>query len=235
MKEIIIDGPGKNALGSELMRSLRRELETAGNEPILLTGAGDAFSAGLDLREIAELDAGKMRSFLELLEALVLDLYTYPGPTVALLNGHAIAGGCVLALCCDHRVARANLRTRIGLNEVALGVRFPPGVLRLVRTRLPTRHRDRVLLGAELFSPEHARELGLIDEVADDASSRAGERLAALALHPRHAYTAAKRALRAGELEPSPAEQARWLEQDLPSWYSDETKQRVRSVLRPRA
>jgi enoyl-CoA hydratase len=235
MKEIIIDGPGKNALGTELMQSLRRELKAAGEEPVLLTGVGDAFSAGLDLRQIAELDASGMRRFLELLEDLVLELYMYPGPTVALLNGHAIAGGCVLALCCDHRVARANLRARIGLNEVALGVRFPPRVLALACARLPRRHRERVLLGAELFAPEHARELGLIDEVADDASSRAGERLAALALHPRDAYAATKRALREGELEPTPAQRSRWIDEDLPAWTSEETKRRIRSVLGPRS
>jgi enoyl-CoA hydratase len=235
MKEIIIDGPGKNALGSELMQALRAELGAAGGEPVLLTGAGDAFSAGLDLRQIAALQPDGLRSFLQLLEDLVLDLYTYPGPTVALVNGHAIAGGCVLALCCDHRIAKANPRTRIGLNEVALGVCFPPRVLRLARARLPARHRERVLLGAELFAPEHARELGLIDEVADDASSRAGEQLAALALHPRGAYSRTKLALRGGELEPGPDERARWLAEDLPAWSSAETKQRIAAVLRPRA
>ncbi len=235
MKEIILDGPGKNALGTELMQSLRRELAKAGGEPVLLTGAGDAFSAGLDLKQLAALDADGLRAFLELLEDLVLDLYTYPGPSVALVNGHAIAGGCVLALCCDHRVAKANPHTRIGLNEVALGVCYPPRVLRLVRARVPARYRERIVLGADLFSPEHARELGLVDEVADDASSRAGERLAALAAHPERAYAAAKRGLRREEIEPSAAERAHWESDDLLLWSSADTKQRMRAVLERRA
>jgi enoyl-CoA hydratase/carnithine racemase len=232
MKEIILDGPGKNALGIELMQSLRAELARAGGEPVLMTGAGDAFSAGLNLKEVAELDAQGMHTFLDLLEDLVHDLYLYPGPLVALVNGHAIAGGCVVALCADHRIAKASAHVRVGLNEVALGVRFPPRVLRLARARLPAEHRERVLLGAELYTVEHARELGLVDEVADDASSRAGERLANLARHPRDAYAATKLALRRNELQASPEERARWLEHDLPVWTSPETKERVRAVLR---
>jgi enoyl-CoA hydratase/carnithine racemase len=232
MKEVILDGPGKNALGTELMRSIRSQLAAAAGEPVLLTGAGDAFSAGLNLKEVAGLDARGMLEFLALLEDLVLDLYLYPGPMVALVNGHAIAGGCVLALCADHRVAKASAHSRIGLNEVALGVRFPPRVLCLARARLPVAHRERVLLGAELYSPEHARELGLVDEVADDASSRAGERLANLARHPRDTFAATKLALRRQEIEPTAEQRAWFAEHDLPVWTAPETKERVRAVLR---
>lgn len=237
MHEIIISAPGKNALGSESMQALRDELAEAAGEPVLLKGAGDSFSAGLNLKEVAALDAAGMRRFLDLLEDLVLELYTYPGPTVALVNGHAIAGGCVLALCCDHRVAKAGAHTRIGLNEVALGVRFPPRVMRLVRARVPARVRELVVLGADLFTPDHARELGLVDEVAEDASSRAGERLGMLARHPADAYAAAKRALRGGELDPTPAELERWLSEDIAVWTAPATKARIRAILermRPR-
>jgi enoyl-CoA hydratase/carnithine racemase len=173
-----------------------------------------------------------MRRFLDLLEELVLELYTYPGPSVALINGHAIAGGCVLALCCDYRIAKADPRTRIGLNEVAIGVRYPPRVLRLVRARVPVRYRELVLLGAELLPVEQAREIGLIDEVAEDASRRAGERLAALSRHPHDAYAAAKLALRGGELDVAPEERARFVEHDLPSWTGPATKERLRELLR---
>ena len=235
MKQIILESPAKNALGTELMRRVRAELASANGEPVLLEGAGDTFSAGLDLKEVAELDTTAMRAFLELLEDLVLELYTYPGPTVALVNGHAIAGGCVLALCCDHRVAKRNDKARIGLNEVALGVRYPPRVLGLVRARIPRRHRELVVLGAELFAPEQARTLGLVDEVTEDASSRAGERLAALAAHPADAYRAAKLGLRAGELDASDEQRRAWLDRELPFWTAPETKERIRSVLRRRA
>src|SRR4051812_20766858 len=101
MVEITMSGPGKNALGTTMMIFLQEKLREAGGAPVLLTGAGDAFSAGLNLKEVASLDAAGMETFLRRLEALIEALYVYPGPVVALVNGHAIAGGCVLTLCCD--------------------------------------------------------------------------------------------------------------------------------------
>ena len=75
----------------------------------------------------AEADA--MLEFLRALERTMAAWYVHPAPVVACLNGHAIAGGCVLALCADFRIAQASPKTKIGLNEVALGVEFPPHVL----------------------------------------------------------------------------------------------------------
>lgn len=231
--EIVMEGPGKNALGTAMMDHLLERIEQAGGHPLLLTGAGDAFSAGLNLKEVHALDAAGMEAFLRKLERLFSTLYTYPGPTVALVNGHAIAGGCILALCCDHRVMKADAGARVGLNEVALGLRFPPGVLRLVRERLSPAHVCEVLLGAGLHGPEGALRLGLVDEVSADAAAVARERLAALAAHPDQAYAATKRALRGRTLLDVPGyeETFRGL---LPSWSSDELKQRIVSVLKRR-
>src|SRR5262245_9349226 len=126
MVEITLNGPGKNALGAQMMDFLLQELERAKGEPVFITGAGDAFSAGLNLKEVAGLDARGMESFLRTLEALYSALYTYPGPTAAAVNGHAIAGGCLVAMACDIRICTRDPKVRVGLNEVALGLQFPP-------------------------------------------------------------------------------------------------------------
>ncbi|MCK6535376.1 MAG: enoyl-CoA hydratase/isomerase family protein [Polyangiaceae bacterium] len=231
MKEIILSAPGKNAINSALMRQIIDELAAAAGEPLLLTGAGDAFSAGLNLKEVLSLDRAGMATFLELLEEMTRALFEYPGPTVALVNGHAIAGGCVLALCCDHRVAPASGKARIGLNEVALGLRFPPRVMKLVKARVPARALGRVVLGAELFDPATALELGLLDELSDDASARAGERLAAFAAHPPDAYARAKHLVRGGVLDVSAAEAASFDRDDLGAWVSDALREKIRQVL----
>src|SRR6202042_707140 len=186
--EILLEGPAKNALGTRTMTHLLDRLRDAAGAPVLLRGAGDSFSAGLNLREVAALDERGMERFLRQLEECFAALYLYPGPTVACINGHAIAGGCVLALCCDHRVASSAPEIKIGLNEVALGLRFPPRTLAIVRDRVPRRHRAEVFLGAGLFSPARALDLGLLDEVVDDAPAVAHARLAALAAHPAKAY-----------------------------------------------
>ena len=228
MKTILLSGPGKNALSTELMERTLASLRGAGDAPILLTGEGDAFSAGLDLKEVASLDAIGLTTFLGLIEDLVQALYEHPGPTVAWVNGHAIAGGCVLELCCDVRVMTAREGARIGLNEVALGVRFPPRTFKMTANRMQEPSLGRVLLEAKLYAAREARELGLIDAIGEEADARA--RLDALASHPRDVYAATKRAVR-GTLDVSEAEQQRFVTEVIPKWAAPELKARLRAVL----
>ncbi|MCA9596108.1 MAG: enoyl-CoA hydratase/isomerase family protein [Myxococcales bacterium] len=231
MKELILNAPGKNALSTDLMRSVLDDLKRAGGAPLLVTGAGDAFSAGLNLKEVLSLTASTAPTFLALLEDMVEALYCYEGPMVALVNGHAIAGGCVVALCADHRVMKSGTRARIGLNETAIGLPFPPRVLALAEARLPRQQRERILLGGELYDAESALTLGLVDEVAEDASSVAGERLAALATRPPQAYAVNKLALRKGRLAANGGAKALFDRVGLPLWYSDSVKDIIRGLL----
>jgi enoyl-CoA hydratase/carnithine racemase len=221
MRELTIESPGKNALSTAVMEALRARLEEAGGEPLLLTGAGDVFSAGLDLKEVAAIAGPEdTRRLIGALERLVEALFLYPGPTVALVNGHAIAGGCVLALCCDRRVMTAKPGARMGLNEVALGLAFPPRTLAMIRAQLAAPLAERVMLGAELYDANAARVLGLIDEVADDGRAAAVARLEALARLPRDAYARAKAALRGEALRLSRDDERRFEEETLPLWSS---------------
>jgi enoyl-CoA hydratase len=231
MHEVVLEGPGKNALGSALMRQLLEALRRAAGEPVLVRGAGDAFCAGLNLKEMATLDAAGMQAFLALLEDMVQALYEYPGPTVAALNGHAVAGGCVLALGCDWRVMTRATGARIGLNEVAIGARFPPRTWAMVKARVPAASIERVVLGAQLVDPQQALGLGLVDELADDPLAVAQERLAVLARHPRDAYAVAKRGIR-GVLAPGAEALARWEREDLAAWTSPQFRALIEGQLK---
>ena len=234
MKEIILDAPGKNALSTDLIQRTRDSLKEAAGQPVLLTGAGDAFSAGLNLKEVRDFTLDSAREFLERLDSLVVELYEYPGPTVALVNGHAIAGGCVATLACDYRVMNSESGGRIGLNETAIGLPLPPVVARLAKARLSVRNREQIVLGALLYDADAALELGLVDEVGPNASEIAGERLGAMAKHPPVAYAANKHALRSGELSCTTKEKEDFLTHGLPVWVSDETKAMVDRLLSPR-
>jgi enoyl-CoA hydratase len=231
MITLTMKAPGKNALSTELMTWLIERLEAARGEAVFLTGEGDAFSAGLNLKEVASLDREGMSRFLGTLERMVEALFHHPGPTVAWVNGHAIAGGCVVALACDHRLASDNPRTRIGLNEIPLGLRFPPKTWRLVRHRVPSNAIERVVLEGGLHAPDVALRLGLIDEVvAGEAEARAyAERVAAA---PRAAYAAAKEALRHGVLHVGADEERAFRDDVLPAWVTPELKARLAAVLK---
>src|SRR5437867_1496152 len=231
--ELTIAGSGKNALGSSVMEDLLQRLRSAGDRPLLLAGAGDAFSAGLNLKEVATLDPPGMERFLLLLDDLVDALFGYPGPMVACVNGHAIAGGCILVLCCDLRVAADDPALRIGLNEVPLGLEFPPKLLALVQRRVPRRSLERVALEGALHDPRSALQLGLVDEVASDAHAAARAALVRLATSPRAEYVATKQALRRGVLDLSEEQRRYFREHIVPAWCAPAVKARISAALKP--
>lgn len=218
MTDIILRGPGKNAMSSTLMRDLQAQLEAADGAPVLLSGDGDVFSAGLNLVEIAAFDEPGLLAYLELLEDTIAALFHYKGPLVGFINGHAIAGGCVIALCCDLRIVAPDPKLKIGLNEAALGMRFPRGILGLVRRRVAPHALDEIVLAGRLYSPHDAVRLGLADEVGDLTTARA--RLAELAAHPAGAYALNKAEIRAGTLDEDPAVRRVYLTEALPTWTS---------------
>ncbi len=227
-----MDHPGLNALGHDLMGWLEDELATAAGQPVLLTSAARAFCAGLDLNLVATLEGQEMKDFLIRLDKLIETLYCYPGPTVSLISGHAIAGGCVLNLCCDHRIAVSHPRTRIGLNEVALGVTFPPRILQMIQQRVPRRYQERVLMGAALFDVPTSLEIGLIDEITeiDNAEVVAKKRRAKRAANPAAAYAATKAVVHGG-IGISPEDEDAFYEDAIPVWTHGDVKARVHAAL----
>ncbi|MCW5834286.1 MAG: enoyl-CoA hydratase/isomerase family protein [Labilithrix sp.] len=228
MHTIILSGPGKNALSTALMARTLDAVRAAKHEPIFLTGDGDAFSAGLNLKELSNLDVAGMTTFLETLEELVKALYEHPAPVVAWVNGHAIAGGCVLALSADVSVLTGKDGARIGLNEVALGLRFPPLTFAMARARLTAPALERVLLESALYEADDARALGLVDVVGEESLARAT--LSKLASHPRDIYAATKLLLRP-RLEVADADLRRFREDTIPYWASPERRAALLSVL----
>jgi enoyl-CoA hydratase/carnithine racemase len=229
MYTIRMQHAAKNALGNDLMGWLESEIRNAGEQPIFLTGTADSFSAGLNLRELASFDDAAMERFLRRMDDLAVKLFLHPAPTVAFVNGHAIAGGCVLASCCDWRVAAPSPKTRIGVNEVAIGACFPPSILKIMLNRLSSSVREQVLLGATLHDVERALALGLIDEIGDEQA--AWKRLQGLAGYPRSTFAATKYALRHGLTDWTSAEERRFREREVPIWSSPEMKSRVMAVL----
>ena len=230
MKEITLDAPGKNALSSALMGRTLSEFKAAGDSPVLLTGANGCFSAGLNLHEVASLDAEQMKAFLELLTNLCRAIWNHPGPVVASIEGHAIAGGCVLVQMCDFRIAQTSDKSRFGLNEVALGLRVPPTALAMMRDKIPRQHHEEVFLGSGLHSAKEALRLGLIDAISDDAAGDSRAKLDSLARHPRQAYRAMKHDLRAHIYASEEAEVA-FLRHAIPAWTAPEFKQKIQSLL----
>lgn len=229
MVEIVLEGPGKNALSTPLMENIIHKLQEADGAPVLLQGKGDAFCAGLNLKELVALNAAGMETFLRKLEQMVEELYTYSGPVVAALNGHAIAGGLLVGLCCDHVVLSSQPAVKVGLNEVALGLAFPPITLAVAQDRIPKHTFNDAIFRARLVGPDEAFRLGLVDELAEDAVQVAKARLLELSAHPKMAYEITKAHVRGVRVDSARNESK--FQEILPAWTSPALKQRLEKWL----
>src|SRR5438128_5571675 len=126
-----------NAIGPDFIAGLNGLLDQLADAgAAVITGRGGTFSAGLDLPALVDLDRESMYRFIEQFNALMLRIFELPIPLVAAVNGHAIAGGCVLALQADLRLV-ADRDARIGLNETQLGIGLPAVVLETLRCQVP--------------------------------------------------------------------------------------------------
>jgi enoyl-CoA hydratase len=191
---------------------------------VVLTGAGAFFSAGFDLRAPRrdDDDARRLRASFR---ATHLALLTLPKPTVAMVNGHAIAGGLVLALACDDRLG-VEADYRIGLNEVAIGASYPRVAFEIVRLRLTHARASELLLGAAIYPASEALRLGVVEELVPPArfADTVLRRAARLGAFPREAYAHTKAALVAEVVVRIAAETAEEEAQTAAVWTTTESR-----------
>ena len=178
----------RNAMSLDLMRELTAALTAARTDAavrvVVLTGAGAAFCAGLDLEELKAMSARSSeehRADSEVFRTLLDTLYTFPKPTVAAVNGHAVGGGAGLAAACDLTVMAQG--ARMGFTEARIG--FVAALVSVFLVRLlPEKHARDLLLTGRLLHADEAARMGLVNEVTPEgkALSRALERAHELAL-----------------------------------------------------
>ena len=190
-----------NALDLELLEALAArlvEVEGSAARALVLTGAGTIFSAGVDLFRLLDAGRGYLDRFLPGLDAALRRLYAFPRPAVAAVNGHAIAGGCILALACDRRLMAAG-PGRIGVPELLVGVPFPPLPLEIVRAALAPPAAQEAIATGRTYTAEEALARGLADELVppEDLLDRACQAAAELGAVPPRAYALTKAQLRA--------------------------------------
>lgn len=171
VREVRLARPPVNALDPALCGALASAVADAvrdGVRALVLSGGPKVFSAGLDVPHLLSLGddraalAAAWGSFFDAARALAGS----PVPVVAAIAGHAPAGGCVLALCCDYRIM-ASGPYRIGLNETQVGLVAPQGIQHLLARVVGAYRAERLLVAGELVDAERALAMGLIDETTD--------------------------------------------------------------------
>lgn len=185
-----------NALDIELLEAIIIAFgEVADASAVVLIGEGSSFCAGVDLRRILNSGAAGTEDFLDALSRALLTVFTHPRPVVAAVNGHAIAGGCVLAAAADVRLMSGG---SIGLTELKVGVAFPTAALEIARHAAGAQAQSLILSGRQIEAQE-ARQVGLIDRVVgpDQLLEAAITEARALARIPAETYEITKRQLHA--------------------------------------
>ena len=200
-----LDHGKASALDTELLGALDgalAELEASDAAALVLTGTGRIFSAGVDLFRVLDGGEAYLGEFLPALSNALRRLFVFPRPVVAAVNGHAIAGGCILAAACDLKVM-AEGDGRIGVPELRVGVPFPTVPLEVLRFAVPPQHLQAMAYVGRTYSPEEALAWGLVDEVAppEELLPRALETARRLAAIPADSFAATKRHLRRPALE----------------------------------
>ncbi len=232
-----LDRSVTNALDLEFVRCLSETLERVKNDAdtrsLVLTSANDKFfSIGLDIPGLYELGQDEFMTFYRAFNRFCIELFVFPKPTVAAITGHAIAGGCILALCCDYRYISEGHKL-MGLNEIKLGVPLPYPADRILHALVDSRAAREILDSGEFYEPDSAWRVGLVDrvvpleEVLPSSMRKAGE----LGTLPPEAFATIKR----NRVEIIEAQILERLEEKeevfLRLWYSEEARGKLREAI----
>jgi len=231
---VMNDGP--NALNPILMDALSgalSELREDGAPPVLLGSSHPAlFCPGWDLKHLEGAQRDEVADALARFNQLIFDLFSYPGPTGVAIQGHAVAGGCLLALCCDLRIM-ATGRPRIGLSELNLGVPVPASSLIMLRERLAANVVEELVVGGDGCNADRARNQGVVHRIAEPGlvAAKTERELTRLAAKPARAFAATKRFLLGDSWRRMSQQGTADDEAFLECWFSPETQERIKGTV----
>ncbi len=212
----------------ELAEGFRKLEKNRDIRAVILTGAGKFFTFGFDIPEFLGYPKNDFIRYLTKFTDFYTYLFTYPKPVVAALNGHTIAGGCMMAIACDCRIMVSG-KAKISLNEIAFGSSLFAGSVELMKLWLGQRKAETAMLSGAMYSPEEARQMGLIDLVVSperlaDESEKAARQYADL---DPAAFRSIKALLRKPLAEDMKKREKDSILEFVDIWYSEETWKRL--------
>lgn len=224
-----------NAINMEMVAELQRGFGEIENDDtartVIFTGNGKFFSFGFDIPELLTYSKEKLIEFLTGFTGLYTYLYTFPKPLIAALNGHAIAGGCMLASACDFRIM-ADGKAKIGLNEINIWASVFAGSVEMLKSSTSGLHAHRVLLEGGMYNAQEALELGLVDKVypEDDVMNEALKIAHEYAKKSAAAFRSIKMLLRRPVADTMIRREKDSIDEFVEIWLSEETRKILEKV-----
>jgi 3,2-trans-enoyl-CoA isomerase len=234
---LTLDRGKSNAINAEMVRELTEMIGHIDADDntwgMIITGKEGFFSAGLDLVELYNYNEHEIREFWHNFLKLVSAFASFKKPAIAAINGHAPAGGCVLALCCDHRVM-ADGKYIIGLNEIPVGIIVPDSIFQLYSFWIGKATAYKYLLEGKLMNPEEALNSKLVDEVVRSESilTAAERQMQKYIQLNRAAWQQSKLNLRSELLEKIKADQTEMVEITLKQWWDPSTRAILQTIIK---
>lgn len=221
------------AMVNEMLEAFQELEESERVDGVILTASGSIFCGGLDVVDLFEYSEDEMVHFWKTFMKLLRKMIAFSKPLVCAINGHAPAGGCVFALCCDHRIM-AYGDHRIGLNEVPVGIVVPKPIVELARYVMGNHKASQMFYNGLLLQPEEAKTFGLIDETCktEELMIWAETKVKKWADMPEEPWRLAKRDLRrqlVDTLDAIPGDEA--FRDTLISWWDDDNRRQVAKLV----
>ncbi len=232
-----LDRDVTNALNLELVTELNKTLQKVKNNPdinsLVITGSNEKFfSIGFDIPQLFGFSKDDFMVFYKAFNRVCLELYTLPKLTIAAITGHAVAGGCILALCCDYRFI-AEGRKKMGLNEIKLGVPIPYPADCILRQIVGFRNAREIVDTGEFYLPDKLLQMGMVDLILplDQLLFKSIEKAKLLGALSQDAFAMIKR----NRIEMVEAQVLTELKEKerlfLECWYSAETRKRLKEAI----
>jgi len=224
-----------NALNEPFVEEIHRcyrDLANDGNVySIIFTGQGKFFSFGFDVPEFLDYPKEDFIRYLNKFTSLYSYLFLFPKPIIAALNGHTIAGGCMLATACDYRIMISG-KAKISLNEITFGVPVFAGSVDMLKYCVGQRNAESILYSGMMYSAEESMKLGLLDQISTednlpkDAMSVARE----FANKDSSAFGSIKTLLRKPVAESMKQREKQYIIQFADIWYAENTRNKLRQI-----
>jgi enoyl-CoA hydratase/carnithine racemase len=234
---VTINRPKVNALNEPLVEELYECLQKLADKPnaqvkvIILTGEGSFFSFGLDVPEFLNYSKEPFTRFLAKFTELISYLFLYPKPVIAALNGHTIAGGCMLAIACDYRLMVSD-KAKISLNEITFGSTVFASAISVLKHLVGGRNAELILYSGRMYSAEEAQGLRLIDEVVSKENLDAAARRVARDFVSKNSDTfqSIKMLLRRPMAEEINKREINSILEFTEIWYSESTRENLEKI-----
>lgn len=224
-----------NALNEPFVEQISgcfKELEQdIGVKSIILSGEGKFFSFGFDIPEFLHYSRDSFTEYLIKFTDLYTYLFLFPKPIIAALNGHTIAGGCMLALACDYRIMVSG-KAKISLNEIGFGSTVFAGCTEMLRFCVGNKNAEKILYSGAMYSAEEAYDLGLVDRVTtgEDLKIEAVQKSSQLGEKPSPAFASMKSLLRKSIVEEMKQREKESIREFVDIWYSDLTWENLKNT-----